>query len=167
MIGSHVAGNEALVERMVQEGHEIGHHMLRDVPSHKLSIDRFRQEFLETDTILRKFTGTLRWFRPGSGLFTSAMLDVIRDFGYTGVLGDVYPLDAQFHSVEFASEVVVRATRPGSIIILHDGPVRGQRTLRVLNRAVPVLKCADYRVVTLTDLSAVSSKKLGVPKSTC
>jgi peptidoglycan/xylan/chitin deacetylase (PgdA/CDA1 family) len=156
VIGSHVRGNEAVMERLVQEGHEIGHHMLRDVPSHKLQIDRFRQEFLETHAILCKFTDNLRWFRPGSGRFTPTMLEVIHDFGYTGVLGDVYPFDPHFPSVGFASDVVLRATRPGSIIILHDGLKRGHRTVKVLNRAVPVLNAVGYRFVTLSNLIAHS-----------
>ena len=40
IIGSYVEGNEALVERMVHMGHEIGNHTLRDFPSHRLSPGR-------------------------------------------------------------------------------------------------------------------------------
>lgn len=157
MIGSHVRDNEAIVERLLREGHEIGHHMLSDAPSHKMPIERFRQEFLETDAILRMFTSKLHWFRPGSGRFTVPMLEVIRDSGYQGVLGDVHPFDTCIPSIGFAYEIIVRATRPGSILILHDGPVRGQRTVVVLKRAMPALKVAGYRVVTLADLTAASS----------
>ena len=154
IIGSHVRGNEALMERLVSDGYEIGHHMLSDVPSHRLPIERFRQEFLQTHSIIRRFTNNLRWFRPGSGFFTAAMLEVVRDFGYKGVLGDVYPFDAYIPSVAFACEVIARAINPGSILILHDGRVRGRRTARTLDRAIPALKLASYRLVTLTELTA-------------
>jgi peptidoglycan/xylan/chitin deacetylase (PgdA/CDA1 family) len=152
VIGSYVQGNEALLERMVRMGHEIGNHMLRDFPSHRLSFGCFQDEFLQTDAILRKFTSCLRWFRPGSGRFTPSMLEMIRGFGYEAVLGDVYPFDPHIPLVEFASEVIIRATLPGSIIILHDGLSRGLRTATVLSRAIPSLKGEGYRFVTLSNL---------------
>jgi peptidoglycan-N-acetylglucosamine deacetylase len=158
LIGSYVKGNEAVVKRLVREGHEIGNHMLHDIPSRRLPLEAFRQQFLETDLILRRFTDKLHWFRPGSGWVSTAMLEVIRNAGYRGVLGDVYPFDVHIPSVGFASEVIVRATRPGSIIILHDGHARGQRTTSVLSRAVPALKHMGYRVVTLSELTTVSGK---------
>ena len=152
VIGSYVQGNEALLERIVRMGHEIGNHMLRDFPSHRLSLGCFQDEFLQTDAILHKFASCLRWFRPGSGRFTPSMLEMIRGFGYEAVLGDVYPFDPHVPLVKFTSEVIIRATLPGSIIILHDGLNRGLRTATVLNRAIPSLKGAGYRFVTLSNL---------------
>jgi hypothetical protein len=35
-------------------GYEIGNHTLRDFPSHRLSLGCFKDEFLQTDAILRK-----------------------------------------------------------------------------------------------------------------
>jgi peptidoglycan/xylan/chitin deacetylase (PgdA/CDA1 family) len=157
IIGTHVRNNEAIMERLVREGHEIGHHMLNDFPSHKMPVERFRQEFLETDAILRRFTSRVHWFRPGSGRFTAPMLEVVRDYGYQGVLGDVYPLDVHIPSIGFAYEMIVRAISPGSILILHDGRGRGERTAVVLKHVMPVIKVAGYRVVTLTDLTAAAS----------
>jgi peptidoglycan/xylan/chitin deacetylase (PgdA/CDA1 family) len=153
IIGSNVQGNEALLERMVHMGHEIGNHTLRDFPSHRLSPGCFRDEFLQTDAILRKFTSHLHWFRPASGRFTPSMLEVIAEFGYEAALGDVYPFDPHIPFEQFASEVIIRATLPGSIIILHDGLNRGRRTAAVLNRAIPSLKGAGYRLVTLSNLA--------------
>ena len=111
IIGSYVQGNEALLERIVHMGHEIGNHTLRDFPSHRLSLGCFKDEFLQTDAILRTFTSRVRWFRPASGRFTPWMLEVIEGFGYQAVLGDVYPFDPHIPFEQFASEVIIRTTR--------------------------------------------------------
>jgi peptidoglycan-N-acetylglucosamine deacetylase len=152
LIGSHVTGRGTVVRRLLREGHEVANHMLLDVPSAKLSPDTFEIHFARTDSILRSFGAEPAWFRPGSGRFTRHMLRFLAARGATGVLGDVYPFDAAIPSAAFAAHYIIRRTRPGSIIILHDGPRRGHRTAHVLVHVLPTLERAGYRVVTLSQL---------------
>jgi peptidoglycan/xylan/chitin deacetylase (PgdA/CDA1 family) len=51
MIGEHVAGNEAVVRRLVEEGHELGNHMLSDAPSARLSAAEFERQPRQTHEI--------------------------------------------------------------------------------------------------------------------
>jgi peptidoglycan/xylan/chitin deacetylase (PgdA/CDA1 family) len=152
LIGSRVAGNEEVVRRMIRDGHEVANHMLYDIPSARLAPDTFQLHFARTDSILRSFGVGPVWFRPGSGRFNEAMLEFLCDRGFVGVLGDVYPFDTAIRSAAFAVDFIVERTRPGSIIILHDGHGRGNRTARVLAHALPALAAAGYRVMTLTEL---------------
>src|SRR5918993_4597944 len=46
MIGEYVAGNEAVVRRLIAEGHELGNHMLSDAPSARLSAAEFERQLL-------------------------------------------------------------------------------------------------------------------------
>ncbi len=50
---------------MIENGHEIGHHMTSDEPSYRLSDSAFSKKFKRADRILSKY-GQVRWFRPGS-----------------------------------------------------------------------------------------------------
>lgn len=151
IIGSQVPGNEALLERIVRDGHELGNHLMTDRRSITLDPDEFTRQLAEAHALIAPF-GPVRWFRPGSGWYNDRMLAELRPFGYRCVVGSVYPYDAQIQSVEFASSYILINVQPGSIIILHDGKPERQATPDVLQRVVPALQRRGYRFVTLSEL---------------
>jgi peptidoglycan/xylan/chitin deacetylase (PgdA/CDA1 family) len=164
IIGAHVEGNEEVVRRLLRDGHEVANHTWLDVPSASLSPDTFQLHFTRTDSLLRSFGARPVWFRPGSGRFNARMLELICAHGSVPVLGDVYPFDTAIRSVGFAADFLLERTRPGSIIILHDGPDRAHRTARVLAHALPILSRAGYRVVTLTELARTAPAPKQLPR---
>lgn len=151
VISERVNGNEGLVRSLLVAGHEIGNHMTQDEPSIELSPEAFERKLLQAHAELSEFT-ELRWFRPGSGWYDEAMLEILERHGYRCVLGTVYPLDAHIGSVRFASRVILAMAKPGRIIILHDAGERGQRTWEILREVLPVLRERGYRVVTVSEL---------------
>lgn len=151
LIADRVQGNEALVRAMVEAGHEIGNHMTRDVPSIELPPDVFEQELLRADRILSPFARP-RWFRPGSGWYDEIMLEIVERHRYQAALGSIYPLDAHVGWSWFAQRYILTLAGPGSVIILHDGGERGERTLATLQAILPQLIGDGYRLVTLSEL---------------
>lgn len=151
IIGSHVAGNEEIIERMVAEGHELGNHLMSDARSITLNEADFFEQVETAHELIVPF-GPVKWFRPGSGFYNERMLEQIRPFNYRTVVGFVYPYDAQIRSKEFASSYILSNTQPGSIIILHDGSAERHVTTQVLHRIVPSLQKRGYKFVTLSDL---------------
>jgi peptidoglycan/xylan/chitin deacetylase (PgdA/CDA1 family) len=77
--------------------------------------------------------------------------------GYRCALGSVYPYDATIGSARFSSWHILRNVRPGAIIVLHDGGLRGRRTAQVLRQVLPELRRRGYRVVTLSELVTAAS----------
>lgn len=157
IIGDHIPGNEAIVQRMIADGHELGNHHFRDEPSIRLSPDEFEQHLQHTYERLTPF-GPVRYFRPGSGWFNQRMLDQIERFGYQCVLGSAYPEDV-LSSPTYLSRHILFNTQPGSIIILHDGSQQRVRTLAVLEHVLPELQRRGYRVVTVSELLANTQQK--------
>ena len=151
LISSRVAGNEALVGAAVAEGHELGNHLTRDEASIRLSRQAFAAAVAEAGRVLGEFA-TVRWLRPASGIYDEPMLDTIERAGYRCALGSVYPYDPHVPSAWFAAAYVLANARPGAVIVLHEGGVRGARTIEVLRRVLPVLRERGYRVVTLSEL---------------
>jgi len=151
VIGSRVPGNEALLARIVREGHELGNHLMSDARSIALNPDEFARQLATAHALIAPF-GLVRWFRPGSGWYNARMLEQIRPYGYRCVIGSVYPYDAQIHAVEFASRYILGNVQPGAIIILHDGKAERQATPDILQRVLPALQARGYRFVTLSDL---------------
>jgi len=155
LITKRIPGNEHLVERMIEEGHELGNHMTREEPSIRLSRKEFVDDLIAADSALTKFD-EIRWLRPGSGLFTANMIDAAEANGYRIALGSVYPFDPLIPSSWFASKFILWRVRPGDIIVLHDHRWRGVRTAETLRRVLPELTDRGYQVVTLSELVALS-----------
>jgi peptidoglycan/xylan/chitin deacetylase (PgdA/CDA1 family) len=154
LISGRVRGQDDLVSAAVADGHELGNHLTRDEPSIGLRPDAFAAAVREAGTVLGRF-GPVRWLRPGSAWYTGAMLDTIERAGYRCALGSVYPYDAVVPSVRLAAAYILANTRPGAVIILHEGGGRGRRTVEVLQHVLPLLSAKGYRVVTLSELDAL------------
>jgi peptidoglycan/xylan/chitin deacetylase (PgdA/CDA1 family) len=153
-IAGHVPGHEAVVATTVAQGHELGNHLMRDAPSIWLPPDAFSAAVREAGAVLARF-GPVRWLRPGSAWYTSAMLAAVEREGYRCALGSVYPYDAHLPLPGIATAYILANARPGAIIVLHEGGGRGRRTVEVLRQVLPALRARGYRVVTLTELDAL------------
>ena len=157
LIGEHVAGNEALLSRIQTEGHEVANHTFHERMSLLLPSAELSRELSATHKLLSRF-GEVRWFRPGSGLYSSSMIETATRHDYKIVLGDVFPLDGRLGNSHFHKWYILRHARPGSIIILHDAKGRGVRTAQTLRRVLPVLRERGFHVVTVSQLVALASR---------
>lgn len=152
VIGERVAGNERIVRRIVEEGHELGNHLMADAPSVRLPAEEFERQLLLTHDLLSPF-GRVRWFRPGSGWYSRRMVEQLGRHGYSCALGSAYAYDCHIRWTRYVSSHILLNTRPGSVIILHDGSEGRERTVRALRRLLPELRRRGYRVVTLSELA--------------
>lgn len=151
VIGEHVRERPDVVRSLLADGHELGHHMMVDEPSIDLPPDLFRARFSQMDSLLDQFGGSTL-FRPASGWYDDRMLEEASRLGYRTVLGSVYAFDAQVPVPTLSGWYMRQLVRPGSILILHDGPERGPRTVEVLRTLLPELRARGYEVVTVSDL---------------
>lgn len=157
LITDRVPGQEALLQRMVEEGHEIGNHLTQDRISALLSPPRFEAALLQAHRTLQPFAAPL-WLRPGAGWFTPEMLVTAEEHGYRIALGSLYPFDAKIPSSRFATGYLVAHLQPGDIIILHDNGQRGRRALETASALLSELDRRGIRSVTLGELIASGSR---------
>jgi peptidoglycan/xylan/chitin deacetylase (PgdA/CDA1 family) len=155
LITSRVQGRERLVRSLVAEGHELGNHFTQDRPSIRLDPHAFEADLLEAHRDISVW-GRSIWARPGSGWYSQAMIEVMRQHGYSCALGSVYPFDATIPSGAWAARYILRNAKPGAIVVLHDGGSRGRRTARVLAEVLPELRRRGYRIVSLSELAAAA-----------
>lgn len=152
VVSSRVTGNEQLVARMLEEGHEIANHLVEDEPSILLPAAEFEEKLSVAQQTLARFAES-RWFRPGHGWYDAEMVATAGRYGYSTVLGSVYPFDAQIPSAWFAERYILAHVHPGAIIVLHDVGGRGVRTAEALEAILPALRERGLQVTTLTDLA--------------
>lgn len=153
VIGERVPSNEAILRRLVGEGHELANHLMLDEPSARLPAAEFARQLRQTHDLLAPF-GPVRWFRPGHGWYTRRMLGQLRAEGYQCALASAYALEFHIPSTRYAAWHILRNAHPGAVIVLHDGAADRQRTVETLRRVLPALRQRGYRVVTLSELVA-------------
>jgi len=156
LIGEQLDAHLGGARRAVEEGHEVANHMLVDEPSIRLSREDFRLQLLSTERRLAPLGGA-PLLRPGSGWVNDRMVEQAKEHGYRMVLGSVYPFDVALPAPRLLAWYVLRNVRPGSIVVLHDGPGRGARTAEVLETVLPALRDRGFRVVTVTELLEVAN----------
>ncbi|MGD8832081.1 MAG: polysaccharide deacetylase family protein [Pseudomonadales bacterium] len=154
LVSHSIPGNEALVARILDEGHEIGNHMTQDEVTVKLSDEALAAKFHEAADVLDAL-GPVVWFRPGSARYDDRVLALTRAHGYRIALASVAPLDTVIHSPRTMAGFIAWMVEPGSIIVLHDVSDRGRRTAETLERLLPELTERGYSVLTLSALDAL------------
>ena len=158
LISGNVEGNEGVVRRLVAEGNEIGNHLTANERSISLPPEEFESAVVTAGGILSRYDKVV-WIRPGGGRYNERMVETWGARGYRCALGAVYPFDTVISWTWLLETVVARKARAGSIIILHDGPGRGDRTAAILSRLLPRLAERGFEIVTLSDLVASSRNR--------
>lgn len=156
VIGSQASGRESTLRHMVQNQFELGNHAMRDEPSRSLSDAELAKQISSVQSRITAAYDSVnipqpkaRFFRPGSGFFSTRMRDLMKKIGYVIVLGGIYPHDPQIPYSNVNARHVLSMVRPGGIIICHD---RRPWTAPMLRTVLPELKNRGYQVVTLSEL---------------
>ncbi|KXL43156.1 carbohydrate esterase family 4 protein [Acidomyces richmondensis BFW] len=155
VIGSQVIGREEVMANIVRQGNELGNHAMHDEPSLSLSNEALSDQILQVDSFINQayntagMTRRAHYFRPGSGFFSTRLLDVVANLGYHTILGSIYPHDPFISSWRVNAWHILSMIQPGAVIICHD---RRSWTVPMLQRVVPELKRRGYEIVTVSGL---------------
>jgi peptidoglycan/xylan/chitin deacetylase (PgdA/CDA1 family) len=155
VVSHSLPGNEALAQRMLAAGHEIGNHMTEDEVTVRLDQDELATKFNEAADALES-VATIRWFRPGSGRYNDQVLALTRARGYRIAMASVAPLDTLISHPHSMALYLNWMVEPGSVVVLHDVAARGRRTAATLERLLPMLHDRGFAVMSLTELDALS-----------
>lgn len=146
IISDHI--NPSMMQRIVGEGHALGHHMKTTKNLGSMPEERFEAEFREAEKRIGE-CGPILAFRPPSGSINRQKAGFVRAAGYPVIAGTIYPLDHMLDDERHIEWLAHRLIVDGGIIILHDTNARGPRTARVLDRLIPRLKIDGYQFALL------------------
>lgn len=160
IIGQEAVRFPELVSREVQEGHEIGNHGMHHKALGRMKEDEIQQEVADGAASLRAAGAPQpHLYRFPKALSSAAAYRVLGETGYTVVGWSVDPRDYQRRTSEALVADTLKNTKPGDIVIFHDGPGRRQATLTALKTIIPQLKAHGFKFVTVSDLMATSHRK--------
>lgn len=149
IIGSQAKENDeqavAVLADMVRAGHELGNHGMRDEPARSLTPEALHHQILAVERTITAAYGTAgpysssttppRFYRPGSGFFSTKMRQMAKEMGYRIILGSVYPHDPQIKYWKLNAWNILSGLGRGKIVICHD---RRSWTVPMLERVLRV-----------------------------
>ena len=160
MLGSRVKAAPDVARRVYESGHLLGNHSFRHRRFDEVSADAMRSEIRRANAEIQAATGVApRWFRAPGGHMTEAAYSEIRQLGMRTALWTVDPAD--WRDDVAASTVVsnvLKAAKPGAVILLHDGGGSQSQTIAALPHIIDGLRAQGYEFVTLDELPSVRSR---------
>jgi peptidoglycan/xylan/chitin deacetylase (PgdA/CDA1 family) len=150
-IGKNIAGNEALLRQITDEGHIIGNHSY----SHHFWFDLFSTKKMMadvqmmSDTVKDTIGITPKLFRPPYGVTTPNMKSVMQQGGFTAIGWNIRSLDTVIKEEEKLLQKINDQLQPGAIVLLHD---TSKTTLSVLPRFIAAARNKGYEFVRIDKL---------------
>lgn len=147
VIGQQVEGNEDILVRMKEEGHQIGNHTYSHTRLLASEKDTIIEEIHKTEVILQNLVGEGEyWLRPPYGLIDSQRAELI----HTPMI--YWTIDTEDWKLLDAEKVVGCVTEhvtSGDIILLHDFyPTSVDAALELIDQ----LQMEGYTFVTVEEL---------------
>jgi peptidoglycan/xylan/chitin deacetylase (PgdA/CDA1 family) len=149
VIGRAVEAYPELVRAIVEEGHTLCNHAWdHDMALGQRSRDEIRQDLERTSAAINAAApgAPVSYYRQPGGNWTQQVVDVAAELGMTSIHWDVDPRDWSRPGADAIAASVTTQTRPGSIVLLHDGdgdrPGENsdrQQTVDALARILPEL----------------------------
>jgi peptidoglycan/xylan/chitin deacetylase (PgdA/CDA1 family) len=152
-IGEQIAQYGSVDRRMLRDGDMIGDHTWNHA---NVSGDGSfaAGEIGQTAAAIRGVTGGFSpcLFRAPGGAVSSALISEARSMGFTTIEWNVDPRDWATPGSGAIYSNVIANTRPGSIVLQHDGGGNRSETLAALPQEINTLRHEGYHFVTVTQL---------------
>lgn len=165
VIGERVARYPQLVPEIVRRGHEVAHHT-HTHPAGTFwcaSRARLHRELDDALAVLRSAGVRPSWFRPPVGIKNVLLSGALRQRKLHCVGWTVRSGDCLGSSSEAVAANVMRAVRPGAIILMHEGAsVPTHMRVNTIDLVLRSLTAAGYRCV-LPPLEQLSHRPRSLP----
>lgn len=157
IMGRHVPGNEAILQRIHAEGHEIGNHSWDHPSFTRISLEQVQDQIQQTqNAIIKANVPTPHLFRPPYGDINEAVLAHIP---LTVVRWNIDPEDWRPKRQMHLLEHMATYARAGGVVVLHDTEAT---TLAQLDSLLTQLKIQEYTLTTVSDVLGVEPGQQGL-----
>jgi peptidoglycan/xylan/chitin deacetylase (PgdA/CDA1 family) len=146
-VGQEMPGRASVMRRILAEGDELGDHTMNHVeyPGY--------EQIAGAAERIERYTGFKPClFRPPGGAVNSGVIATAGSLGLKTIIWDVDPSDWSLPGTSAIYSNIVGNTRPGSIVLMHDGGGPRDETLAALPRIIDTLRARGYSFETVSEL---------------
>jgi len=158
-IGVQAAEMPNVVQRMIDEGHQVGNHSNTHPNMPKMSTEALRAELQSSFDNNAKAGSNSRMFRSPYGAFTNQDWDRAGDLISTNVLWDIDTLDWKLPGAQAIHDAVMSHAYSGAIVLMHTGGGNRQQDVDALPGIIDDLKAQGYEFVTVSELMAMDTEQ--------
>lgn len=138
-VGQNVEKHPDIVERIREEGHEIGNHTYR----HESGWTTSNYQYLKSYSRCQKLVNA-KWFRPPYGRITRSQASALQKETQI-IMWDVLSGDFdENRTAEMCYNDLLVNTRPGAIVVFHDSIKAADRMLPLLHAYISWLRQEGY-----------------------
>ena len=146
LIGEQIAGNEDLVRRMKDEGHQVGNHSFTHARLDAAD-ETALGEIRKTDEALRAILGEGDyWLRPPWGFASDALKSAV---SVPLIYWTIDTMDWSVRNRDLVAHHIIENAKSGDIVLLHD-PY--DTSVEAALQTIDVLSEQGYEFVTLEEL---------------
>ncbi|NDU76547.1 polysaccharide deacetylase family protein [Actinomadura sp. DSM 109109] len=150
IVGENAARHPELVRRELEAGHELADHGYTHADLGKASRETIMSELTRTQEAIRRASGfTPVLLRPPYGSTSRRLTKITRELGLAQVLWTVDPLDWEHRDTSYVEKRVLKAARPGAIVLMHD---IHRTSVKAVPKIIDRLAAEGYVFVTVPEL---------------
>jgi peptidoglycan/xylan/chitin deacetylase (PgdA/CDA1 family) len=155
--GRNAERRPELMQALAADGHEVGNHTYSHPCLLLHSARTAEDEIGRTQRIIGETAGVVpKWFRPPYGVRAPGLRRILPSLGLTSVLWTAIGNDWKCKADQIVARVL-RKTKNGGIICLHDGDradgiAERRETVAAVKRIVPELHSRGFEFVTVSRL---------------
>ncbi len=156
MLGVRAKSQPEIARRVADEGHLVGNHSVGHRSLARSKAKEARRQIERGRELLEKYTGVdTPWLRPPYGEMDKGAWRVVRASKSRVVMWNVDSHDWEKRGVSKIVKVVVKNTKPGAIVLMHDGGGDRRQTVKALPIIIDKLRAKGYKFVTIDEMYAM------------
>lgn len=150
----YIVQEQALVRRMIEEGHVVANHSVTHPSMPSKSDQEVQYEIQETARYYQEVTGQemAPFFRPPRGEYSERTLEITRELGYKTIFWSMAYVDWDVNKQpgrQYAYNHVLENHHKGAVILLH---AVSQSNTEALHQIIVDLKAKGYEFASLYEL---------------
>lgn len=139
-VGENVAKQQAIYNRILQEGHQVGNHTFNHLNGWKTATKKYVQNVVKAQNRIKS-----KLFRPPYGKITPKQAKLLQKSGFKIIMWSILSGDFdQEITAEICYKNVIKNVRNGDIIVFHDNIKSKAKLELILEKTIIALKQKEF-----------------------
>jgi len=139
-VGENVAKHQAIYNRILQEGHQVGNHTFNHLNGWKTTTKKYVQNVVKAQNRIKS-----KLFRPPYGKISPKQAKLLQKSGFKIIMWSILSGDFdQEITAEICYKNVIKNAKNGDIIVVHDNLKSKAKLELILEKTIITLKQKEF-----------------------